>query len=951
MANLIKRADGSYSRRGLWDNIRSNKGSGKKPTSEMLKQERKIKAKMIFGGDPDRKALKAKKFVDNWQLQQLNLANIPYVSELSIPEVLKPKEFYKSAKEIGYNDNVMVGGLFSRNNKKVLINNNEITNIEQTTAHELGHNYYQNLSETDNGRKVIDSNNRLINQEVLNINKKGATDYDKDPDEIRQNLMARAYDYNLKPGQKPSFFQKALKSISRGFMPTGYNMALKRTLNSKGIDNLQQKVVVNNTQGNNYAKYGNKKAQDGLGGYNSDLEYQQQYLKSKGLYKGPIDGKTPVLNQLGMGTEKQPLNSPFTDLAQMPDNYMAPVKTEKKGGSGDPMIDAMAGNVSNIIDGIGNTIQGIGNVKQSIANVATKGIDAGLAITGQLQENRLKQEQQKQLMESFIKTNSLQSQTLNNKPIYTKYGTQETEDIEAEGGEVVRMNTGHIAKVQGPRHEQGGVDLSNVHSVLEDTSVKRNSDPLSKLLQVSPMEASSVLGKTVKKSMSHAQVMKEFKPTLANRYKKVVAKAEQQMDNGKLSYLGTQSAAINSLFAKNLPSKDTVFDTLLAHQENIKEQVNSQLGQVYDTEEKAAYGKPPKRKPKLYPMDDTKPIAPYFPVLPETLIPFRNAKNVMPNIVPFANVVDKEIKVKEKPVQRQLTQKELLTLPDSVTKLSNPALFIEDPNKPIVLNSKDFTPIETPYFQDVRNRAQAQYDAMNKSDDIPVTPLDVLAPTLGILGSMTKERELFNPVNINGVKLQGVDSRGQLNANQSDYNAAVSGLQNNSIGQAQASQLFANKLKANNEVIAQTQNQNSQIANQQEMYNSEATTKQSIADAQTRESYYEKILQDKAAQQTARINSVQALTDVYAQNNAFNNNANLIQKLAPYFNKSADYNGKQVEFDVPISSKVIPHPTNSELVLVEQQVRNKQGKIEIVRREIPRDKYEAELKRSTTKKN
>ena len=42
---MLKRADGSYSKRGLWDNIRANKGSGKKPTSAMLKQEKKIKAK------------------------------------------------------------------------------------------------------------------------------------------------------------------------------------------------------------------------------------------------------------------------------------------------------------------------------------------------------------------------------------------------------------------------------------------------------------------------------------------------------------------------------------------------------------------------------------------------------------------------------------------------------------------------------------------------------------------------------------------------------------------------------------------------------------------------------------------------------------------------------------------------------------------------------------------
>jgi GH15 family glucan-1,4-alpha-glucosidase len=42
---MIKRADGSYSKRGLWDNIRANKGSGKNPTKQMLVQEKKIKAK------------------------------------------------------------------------------------------------------------------------------------------------------------------------------------------------------------------------------------------------------------------------------------------------------------------------------------------------------------------------------------------------------------------------------------------------------------------------------------------------------------------------------------------------------------------------------------------------------------------------------------------------------------------------------------------------------------------------------------------------------------------------------------------------------------------------------------------------------------------------------------------------------------------------------------------
>lgn len=52
MKKMLKRADGSTSQRGLWDNIRANKGSGKQPTKEMLKQEKKIKSKKYFVGGP-----------------------------------------------------------------------------------------------------------------------------------------------------------------------------------------------------------------------------------------------------------------------------------------------------------------------------------------------------------------------------------------------------------------------------------------------------------------------------------------------------------------------------------------------------------------------------------------------------------------------------------------------------------------------------------------------------------------------------------------------------------------------------------------------------------------------------------------------------------------------------------------------------------------------------------
>ena len=40
----MKRKDDSVSQHGLWDSLRENKGSGKKPTAAMLKQEKKIKS-------------------------------------------------------------------------------------------------------------------------------------------------------------------------------------------------------------------------------------------------------------------------------------------------------------------------------------------------------------------------------------------------------------------------------------------------------------------------------------------------------------------------------------------------------------------------------------------------------------------------------------------------------------------------------------------------------------------------------------------------------------------------------------------------------------------------------------------------------------------------------------------------------------------------------------------
>jgi hypothetical protein len=62
---MLKRADGSYSKKGLWDYIRANKGSGKESTKEMLRQESKIRNEKAFGGVITTSQLPQANYFDN----------------------------------------------------------------------------------------------------------------------------------------------------------------------------------------------------------------------------------------------------------------------------------------------------------------------------------------------------------------------------------------------------------------------------------------------------------------------------------------------------------------------------------------------------------------------------------------------------------------------------------------------------------------------------------------------------------------------------------------------------------------------------------------------------------------------------------------------------------------------------------------------------------------------
>lgn len=177
---MIKRADGSYSQRGLWDNIRANKGSGKKPTKQMLEQEKKIKAKYSEGGitslkDLDPKTMK--KYIADLKNQE-NDAKKGYTNS----------RWYPHASVEGGSDTIAYG-------HKILPNEDFSKGLSDYEAEQLLQRDV--LVHQANAKKQID-------------NKYGEGTFNSLPQD-RQMLLVD-YDYNLGSLSKfPNFVDAAVK--------------------------------------------------------------------------------------------------------------------------------------------------------------------------------------------------------------------------------------------------------------------------------------------------------------------------------------------------------------------------------------------------------------------------------------------------------------------------------------------------------------------------------------------------------------------------------------------------------------------------------------------------------------------------------------------------------------------------------------------------------------------
>jgi hypothetical protein len=261
---MIKRADGSYSQRGLWDNIRANAGSGNEPTREMLEQERKLRRKAMGGmmgpndceegftwndiyqtcvpiGQEIIDPQTGENYLKDWYSKRLNVINNPGYAEAIGAENVKDHTKwlnravpaineqlndtpYPSAgyvDEIEGEPNATGEYIYDDKNPMINIKKSVITNPQEFAATQVHEgSSYANTKGWDDiiagtQNRIIDENIKpwekfLRDNTLVDKNNKSAVnelenayDYSVNPDQdnIHSNVHATRYLFNLQPDE------------------------------------------------------------------------------------------------------------------------------------------------------------------------------------------------------------------------------------------------------------------------------------------------------------------------------------------------------------------------------------------------------------------------------------------------------------------------------------------------------------------------------------------------------------------------------------------------------------------------------------------------------------------------------------------------------------------------------------------------------------------------------
>lgn len=530
-------------------------------------------------------------------------------------------------------------------------------------------------------------------------------------------------------------------------------------------------------------------------------------------------------------------------------------------------------------------------------------------------------------------------------------GQAQFANVNAEEGEVFQDNEGNIQKVadNAGTHEEGGVMLSNVNRVLENTSALRKKDKASQALALEPDEVQQMFGFKPKKKVSHADAFELAKEN--NQKKRLQIQKNQDLINTRptLDPLSAKSAELNYKTNANLPTDDEMFDMLFGHQEFVKEihgieddgsiakfggmPKTAQAGTSTDTPPDLGLYKGPKVKSgrNLYTptgqtseakISDKEIVDRYKSVG----VDFGNKRGKDLQSAVYNYLIDNQpdvlretLKTYGPNIQSEkmgLQSEKAFTDPTNATaddlrrvlpgltdslvgaRIPLPSVSTETTNEypttaPQAPPAGGPAPSLTP-----RNTITPKFIKQPNNRFHEPTYWDELAPgVLSLADSMVRDPELYNPQEFHQLRYKQLDPTATLNANQADFEAAAASLGNNAVGSgvaaANLSNLAAQKYKANAQTLGAYDNQNAGIKNNEITYNTQVRDKQSAADASSRGQYFRNVQIARDNQRIQRLTAIQDLGRVIQMKRRQNNSGNLVQKLSPAFDQNGEYNGYQ----------------------------------------------------------
>ena len=170
-----------------------------------------------------------------------------------------------------------------------------------------------------------------------------------------------------------------------------------------------------------------------------------------------------------------------------------------------------------------------------------------------------------------------------------------------------------------------------------------------------------------------------------------------------------------------------------------------------------------------------------------------------------------------------------------------------------------------------------------------LTNSDLALIELGFASALVRDPEYYNLSESKYVNLKRQNVNPQIEKLNQDYLSAIKSLLNNGIGYSNKATIFSKKVQANNELLGQLQNINNQIDNQEELTNTDIYNKQSLSNQQVRNIFNESVQKSKANQTSQLLELNDSLSVLKKQNQLFNNNFELTQRLFLNFNYKGQF--------------------------------------------------------------